>query len=110
MRYENSLATFDVNPDIVNIVGRSLGGSVALELQNKLWTQEFNVNTYGAPVFSFDGKANNRYRNQYDPVSILDSGAQTTFNPTLNPHTYDNFNQNKVSNNSFSSFVYRIDS
>jgi hypothetical protein len=108
LRYKNAIKLLDVNPDVTNFVGHSLGGATALELQKNLKDKNYNVNTYGAPVASFTNSGN-RYRNKYDPVSILDSGAQTSFNVGLNPHTYDNFDKNKISNNSFSSFVYRTD-
>ena len=92
-------------------MGHSLGGSVALELQKNFKYRNYNVNTYGAPVVSESPIiASNRYRNKYDPVSQYDNGAQTEFPLTLNPHGYDNFDQNKVSDKTFSSFVYRTDS
>jgi hypothetical protein len=110
MRYENAMAISKTNPDIQNISGHSLGGSVALELQKKIKDKNYNVNTYGAPVFSLGDYSTNRYRNQYDPVSILDQSAETVFTPTLDPHSYSNFDKNKVDNNSFSSYTYRTDS
>ena len=91
LKYKNAIDLLDVNPDVINFVGHSLGGAKALELQNTL-NQNYNVNTYGAPVASFTNSGN-RYRNNYDPVSILDSGAQTSINIGLNPHTYDNFDK-----------------
>ncbi len=109
LRYKNAIKLLDVNPDVTNFVGHNLGGATALEIQKNLKCQNYNVNTYGAPVAS-STNSGNRYRNKYDPVSILDSGAQTSINVGLNPHTYDNVDQTEVSNNSFSSFVYRTDS
>ena len=109
MRYENSLAILNVNPQVKNIVGHSLGGAVALELQQNFKDKNYNINTYGAPVFSLNSSGSNRYRNKFDPVSILDLDAQTTVTPTLNPHTYDNFDKHKVPNNSFSTYTYRTD-
>ena len=43
-------------------------------------------------------------------MSQYDNGAQTEFPLTLNPHGYDNFDENMVSDKTFSSFVYRTDS
>ena len=110
LRYRNTIDLLDVNPDVKNIVGHSLGGSVALELQKNFKYRDYNVSTYGAPVASASPIPSNRYRNKYDPVSQYDYGAQTEFPLTLNPHGYDNFDQNKVSDKTFSSFVYRTDS
>ena len=55
-------------------------------------------------------KADNRYRNHFDPVSMLDFGAKSSINVGLNQHTYDNFDNNKVSDKPFSSYTYRTDS
>jgi hypothetical protein len=110
LRYKNAIDLLDVNPDIQNIVGHSLGGSVALELQNIFKDKNYNVNTYGAPVASLSPLLSNRYRNKYDPVSMLDFGAVTEYPLSLNPHQYDNFDKNMVSDKPFESFVYRIDS
>ncbi len=41
MRYKNAVALLKVNPDIKNVVGHSLGGSVALELQKNLQKRKF---------------------------------------------------------------------
>ena len=94
------------------IVGHSLGGSVALELANNFNDKNYKVNTYGAPVATESTIIGNRYGNQYDPVSSMDNGSQTStdFMTLLNPHGYDNFDENKVSDKTFSSFVYRTDS
>ena len=65
------------------VVGHSLGGSVALELQKNLSKQGRKVDsrTFGAPVMDakpFDRYYNNaeRYRHPTDPVSVLDRGAK----------------------------------
>ena len=81
------------NPQITQIVGHSLGGSVSLELaknyKNKITT------TYGAPVFSDSLHYGNRVRAVGDPVSIFDGGAITKLPNNINPHSYDNgFEQN----------------
>ena len=112
LRYKNAIDVLDVTPDIKNIVGHSLGGATALELQNNSKDKKYNVNTYGAPVATESTIIGNRYRNQYDPMSMMDNGAQTStdFMTLLNPHGYDNFDENKVSDKTFSSFVYRTDS
>jgi hypothetical protein len=83
------------DPSIKTIVGHSLAGSVALQLQNDLKDRNLNVTTYGAPVASIT-QSSNRYRNPGDPISILDSGtvktpeAQYNLNP-LKAHAFTNF-------------------
>jgi len=79
------------------VVGHSLGGSVALELQKNLDKQGRKVGsrTFGAPVMdlkSYDRYYNNaeRYRHPTDPVSILDRGA-TWGNWKAYPHSYTGF-------------------
>ena len=91
-------------------MGHSLGGATALELPKNLKHTNYNVNTYGAPVASVSPILGNRHRTTYDPVSMLDYGAQTSYPLNLNPHGYDNVDQNKVSDKSFTSYVYRTDS
>jgi hypothetical protein len=108
MRYRNAVAALKVNPDIMNVVGHSLGGSVALELQTNFPNRKFKSNTYGAPVLSTTA-ADNRFRNYFDPVSILDRGASKSVHAGVNPHTYSNFEKNKVSNNTFKTNIYRTD-
>ncbi len=108
MRYRNAVAALKVNKDIQNVVGHSLGGSVALELQQNFPERNFKSNTYGAPVLSATA-ADNRFRNYFDPVSMLDRGAMKSVNVGLNPHTYSNFENNKVSNKTFNTFAYRTE-
>jgi hypothetical protein len=108
MRYRNAVAALKVNPNIMNVVGHSLGGSVALELQKNFPDRKFKSNTYGAPVLSRTA-ADNRFRNYFDPVSIMDRGATNSVNVGFNPHTFTNFENNKVSNSAFKTFNYRTD-
>ena len=105
MRYRKATSLLKVNSNIQNVVGHSLGGSVALELQKNFPDRKFKSNTYGAPVLSITG-ADNRFRNVFDPVSFLDRGAGNSVNVGLNPHTYSNFEKNKVSNKTFKTFTY----
>ncbi len=109
LRYKNAVDLLKVNQDVSNIVGHSLGGATTLELQKNFKDKNYNVNTYGAPVLSLS-KADDRYRNHFDPVSMLDFGSQSSLYTGLNPHTYHNFDTNKVSDKPFSSFTYRTDS
>jgi hypothetical protein len=94
-RYQHASKLLEKNTNIKQLVGHSLGGSVALELQKNMEKRNFKTNTYGAPVLSFT-PAENRYRNVGDPVSMLDWGSKSSLNIGLNPHTYDNFDKNIV--------------
>ena len=78
-RYQKALVAFQDNPVIDTVVGHSLGGSVALELQKNYPNRIQKSRTYGAPVFDVLGtEAENvdRYRNWGDPVSVFDRGAR----------------------------------
>ena len=74
---------------VKRIVGHSLGGSVALEMQ-----KNHNIpssRTFGAPVLDLNSRQNpERFRHPLDPFSVLDRGA-TWGRPTLNPHTYSGY-------------------
>ena len=79
---------------ITNIVGHSMGSSVALELEKNY--PNLKSTTYATPTIStpFEN-SNTRYRNPADPISILDRGASNVSNEvSLNPfknHSYNNF-------------------
>ena len=57
-RYEVANNIINRDSTIDNIVGHSLGGSVALELQKNKPERELRVITYGAPVFDFHSNRN----------------------------------------------------
>jgi hypothetical protein len=94
-RYQNASKYLEDHKNIKSLVGHSLGGSVALELQGNMNDRHFKTNTYGAPVFSLRSDPN-RYRNYGDPVSMFDLGAKNSTLIGLNPHSYDNLAENKV--------------
>lgn len=106
-RYGEAHTAFKANPNIKLVVGHSLGGSVALELQKQY--PHLASRTYGAPVFDPFGsdarsKQSNvdRYRNYLDPVSIFDRSANDSLktnvlaSPTLT-HAFDNIATNYTS-------------
>ena len=96
-RYEQADKAYD---DLINhgksvdrVVGHSLGGSVALEMQ-----QHHNIpksRTFGAPVLDLNPfGCPERYRHPLDPVSVLDRSA--TWGPwsgtnPLSTHSYTGF-------------------
>ena len=64
-RYQAARDALMENPQIKNVIGHSLGGSVALELE-KNYENITSSRTYGAPVFDITGSESNnadRYRN-----------------------------------------------
>ncbi len=117
-RYQQAEKALKANPNITRVVGHSLGGSVALELQKNY--PHLQSRTYGAPVWDplgtdkepYDqwqrlGKPSwipqpekiERYRNYTDPVSFFDGSVNN--NIKWNPfgsysltHAYDNIGAN----------------
>ena len=90
-RYRDAMNELRDNPNVDNIIGHSLGGSVALQIQKK--NPYFNTTTYGAPVFDFTGRTGNRYRHRNDLISFLDFGAKNSgfsFNP-ITAHSYTGY-------------------
>ena len=83
---------------VERIVGHSLGGAVALEMQKNLAKKGHNVDTrtFGAPVLDprFYEKSE-RYRHPMDPVSIFDRGATWgKFKPYSHSYTdYEDFDK-----------------
>jgi hypothetical protein len=74
---------------VKRIVGHSLGGSVALEMQKTHHIP--SSRTFGAPVFDLNSRQNpERFRHPLDPFSVLDRGA-TWGKPKLNPHSYSGY-------------------
>ena len=83
-RYEDASRVLKAMPQIKRIVGHSLGGAVALELQkNHPGLQSV---TYSAPLFT--ASAGERYKTTFDPIAMFDVGADTTMQRGLNPHSY----------------------
>ena len=76
-RYQAARDALVENPQLKRIVGHSLGGSTALELQ-KNYNHITSSRTYGAPVWDPLGKVSNnvdRYRKWFGPVSVFDRSA-----------------------------------
>jgi hypothetical protein len=78
------------NPNVKNVIGHSLGGSVALELE-KNNPNLYKTTTYGAPVISLT--KGRRFRHSNDLISSFDLGAKTVgfdINP-LKAHSYSGY-------------------
>ena len=88
-RYNQAKTVLDANPNINKIIGHSLGGSIALQLQKD--NNKFETTTYGAPVLQISSTKGNRFRFPYDPISYFDNGALTVNKFNLNPHSYSNY-------------------
>ena len=92
-RYQQADAAYEdlqaSGKPVDRIVGHSLGGSVALQMQKD--QQIPKSRTFGAPVVDLNpfGSAE-RYRHPLDLVSILDRGA-TWGKPKLYSHSYTGF-------------------
>jgi hypothetical protein len=94
-RYKDAERAYDFftkrGDPIDRVVGHSLGGSVALELQ-KNKAIDFS-RTFGAPVLDPNPMHRGtveRVRHPLDPVSVLDRGAK--WGPLMSyPHTYTGF-------------------
>ena len=94
-RYKDAERAYDFFTEhgqpIDRVVGHSLGGSVALELQKQKGL-DFS-RTFGAPVLDlnpFHRGTVDRVRHPLDPVSVLDRGAK--WGPLRSyPHTYTGF-------------------
>ena len=76
----------DSGQPVDRIVGHSLGGSVALEMQKQYGIPRSR--TFGAPVVDFSGRGSERYGHPLDPVSMFDGGARTSRSLKLNPHDF----------------------
>ena len=84
-RHRDASRVLVANPQLTRVVGHSLGGAVALQLQKE--NPELQTTTYGAPVASTSGSSE-RFREAGDPVAALDFGATTTGPSSWNPHSY----------------------
>jgi hypothetical protein len=76
----------DSGQPVDRVVGHSLGGSVALEMQNNYGIPRSR--TFAAPVVDFSGRGSERYGHPLDPVSMFDGGARTSNMLKLNPHDF----------------------
>ena len=92
-RYEQAKEEQEKQGDKVkHLVGHSMGGNVALELQKE--NPNLKSTTYGAAVWQpFSTKQGDRYRHGGDPFSMFDRGAKTvgsSWNP-VSAHAYTGY-------------------
>ena len=92
-RYHDADNLLEKNPQVQNIVGHSLSGSVSLELQKRHKNKSYDVTTYGAPVVQVGGQKYRRFRKSCDLLSGLDDGA-LTYKGSITPisaHSYTGY-------------------
>ena len=89
-RYQDADKALQRNPQVHNLVGHSLGASVALELEKR--NPELYVQAaYGTPTVS-TSRTNNRFKHPNDPIAMFDSSAITKPNKQgYNQHTFKNY-------------------
>jgi hypothetical protein len=96
--YKNAKSTYDrlisQGKPVDRVVGHSLGGSVALQLQKDKDIPYSR--TFGAPVMQLSPFEHNaeRYRHPLDPFSIFDRSATNISSMQLNTHSYGGFTNN----------------
>lgn len=104
-RYQQAIKSLEAVPTIKRVVGHSLGGSVALQIEKNYPNKIDFSRVYGTPVLDMNPYINDkveRYRNWFDPISLLDINASSDWSSGLNPHSYniaDNFSTNLNTNN-----------
>jgi pimeloyl-ACP methyl ester carboxylesterase len=132
-RYQAAEKALKTNPNIRRVVGHSLGGAVALELQKQY--PQLKSRTYGAPVwdpfgtdrmphdqwvklgkpsFMSEPESVERYRNLADPVSIFDGSATNSikgnpFDSFSLTHDYGNIAAKFRSGNTDNSLGWKND-
>lgn len=86
-RYKQAEQVLKLYPEVKNVVGHSLGGSLTIELVKNNSTLKGKV--YGSPNI-FPHKNITYYRHRFDPVSTLNQKAYTN---TVwgNPHSYTGY-------------------
>ena len=93
-RYKEARRVLLENPQVDTILGHSMGGSVALELNKEFKDKNRKTRTYDAPVVSFISpifgfdrptEQHKGFRKAGDLVSSLDSAAISYNTDSLNP-------------------------
>jgi len=94
-RYKEAEKVLAANPQVKNLIGHSLGSAVSDELSKRNEDKQLKTTLYGSPFVDFTGKqSDNRYRHNFDPVSIMDRGSKTVDLGLVSPltaHGYDGY-------------------
>jgi hypothetical protein len=94
-RWQDASKYVKEHTGVTTLVGHSLGGSVALDLQQHMMRthhRPMESRVYGTPAVSMGGEGNvQRYRHPLDPISIFDRGAKLVPTTGLNPHSTSGF-------------------
>ena len=104
-RYQKVVEAFKNRGEIDTVVGHSLGGSIALEMQSNFKDRIPKSRTYGAPVFNLlgsDSENAERYKRWLDPFSVLDRSTEKTvkwnpFDSYSFTHDYNDLGDDKLS-------------
>ena len=104
-RYQKAVGACKSREEIDTIVGHSLGGSVAQEMQSNFTDRISKSRTYGAPVFNLlgsDSETSERYRYWLEAFSVLDRSAKKTvkwnpFDSVSLAHDYNDLGDDKLS-------------
>jgi hypothetical protein len=84
-KYQQAKRYLDAHPEIDEIIGHSLGASVAIALGQDTG-KPYRV--YSSPSVTWQRDMRHR-RRYWDPISIMDRGAEMTeFIPRHNPHGF----------------------
>ena len=104
-RYQIANGYLEQHPEIKKLVGHSLGGAVAIQLEKNHPERDLKSITYNAPVWDPLGTdkpkvGNFRFSNSKDPVSIFDRSAVKTDHPDWYKYrpafTHDYHNQEQA--------------
>ena len=103
-RYQKVVEAFKNRGEINTVVGHSLGGSVALEIQSNFKDRITKSRTYGAPVLNLlgsDSENAERYRHWLDPFSVFDRSAKKSvkwnpFDSYSFTHDYHDLGDDKI--------------
>ena len=97
-RYKSAKKVLDENPQVEQLIGHSLSGSIIQDL-NKDNGKRYITRSYNAPIVSFQQSGetggNYRIRDKKDIISVFDKGAITVDRDKPNPlhaHFLSDFN------------------
>ena len=95
-RYKDAEQVLKDNPQVKQFVGHSLASSVSDELRKQHPDKNLELKAlYGSPFIDLGFKQHeNRFRHKFDPISMLDRGANTVDLGLVHPlkaHGYDQY-------------------